>query len=235
MPFVERDAQNKIKAIYGTSHPQAQEYLPDDDAEVLAFRGEDLVGIKLIKTIAIDTLRDAKKLLPILTEGEQVDAGTLSSGAMANELFAYDGKSMAITSITRSGSEATVTFDKNHHLDEEQSFSISGAGEAEYNDDFAAETIVDKKIVTITVAGTPATPATGTITALVKDYPWIDYLNNTVFWSAPKFKAIHRDTTKYERDCVKRGRVLKNLVLAAADVAAVDAIDITAGWPDTGI
>ncbi|MEE8206855.1 MAG: hypothetical protein V3T82_07890, partial [Nitrospinaceae bacterium] len=38
---------------------------------------------------AINALRDAKKNLPILSEGYQVDPGTLSTGAMAVEIFAY--------------------------------------------------------------------------------------------------------------------------------------------------
>lgn len=194
----------------------------------------DLAIVKAGILFSIDELRERKKTLPILTEGEQVDAGTLSSGAMANELFAYDGKTMMINSITLSGSTATVIFNKNHHLDEGQSFEISGANETEFNNEFVA-TIVDKKIATITVPGAPLTPATGTITALTKDYPWIDHLNNTVFWSASKFKAIHRDTTKYERDCVKHGRNLKDDVLDAITVAEVNAIDVNAGWPDTGI
>lgn len=38
MPYVERDGSNNIKGLYANEQPgYAEEYLPDDDPEVLAF------------------------------------------------------------------------------------------------------------------------------------------------------------------------------------------------------
>lgn len=194
----------------------------------------NLAEAKARKILIVDNLRDQKKTLPVATEGEIVDAGTLSSGAMANELFAFDGKSMVINSITRSGSVASVTFAKNHHLDTGQMVAISGSDQIEYNGDFII-TETGKKTLDFTVAGTPVSPATGTISALTKTYEWIDNLNNKVFWSATKFKAIHRDTTKYERDCVKHARDIKDDCLTSLTLAELDAIDVNTGWPETGV
>lgn len=244
------DAQGKYLGGFGTVviEGEVQDHLdvPEGAIEVPTAPGHasqtwngsiweyPLQYAKDAKKAEIDTLRDQKKQLPILSEGYQVDPDSLSTGAMANELFAYDGKSMAIDSITRSGSTASVTFAKNHHLQTGQSLSPAGADQSEYNGDFVA-TVTGKKTLDITVSGTPATPATGTITALPKDLPWIDNLNNMVFWAAGTFKAIHRDATKYDRDCVRHGRSLKDQVLAATTVAEIEAINITVGWPDTGL
>lgn len=38
MPYVERDPSNSIKGLYANAQPgYAEEYLPEDDPEVLAF------------------------------------------------------------------------------------------------------------------------------------------------------------------------------------------------------
>ncbi len=73
---------------------------------------------------------------------------------------------VSIASITRSGSTATVTlsstpFSPYVNGDEVE---IMGADQSEYNGSFIL-TYVSDTVFTYTVAGTPATPATGTITA----------------------------------------------------------------------
>jgi hypothetical protein len=73
------------------------------------------------------------------------------------------GWTASVTSITRSGSTATVTTAGNHGLVTGNSTTIAGAGQAEYNGTFTV-TVVSATVFTITVSGTPATPATGTIT-----------------------------------------------------------------------
>lgn len=78
--------------------------------------------------------------------------------------------SQTVTSITRSGSVATVTKTA-HGYNADQRIVHSGAGESEYNIDTAI-TVVDANTYTYTVAGTPATPATGTITAKVAGAGW---------------------------------------------------------------
>ncbi|MGD9276259.1 MAG: baseplate J/gp47 family protein [Candidatus Pacearchaeota archaeon] len=66
--------------------------------------------------------------------------------------------------ITRSGIIATVTTSINHKLAPNISVTIAGANESEYNGTF---TILEttENTFTYTVSGSPATPATGTITA----------------------------------------------------------------------
>lgn len=69
------------------------------------------------------------------------------------------------TSITRSGSTATVTIPagRTNWFGDKDRATIAGAAEAEYNGTYEI-TRVDDTHFTYTVSGTPATPATGTIT-----------------------------------------------------------------------
>lgn len=73
--------------------------------------------------------------------------------------------SYAVTSITRSGSTATVTTTTTNTLETGNTVVISGADQAEYNGTFTITVTVAGSEFTYTVTGTPATPATGTITA----------------------------------------------------------------------
>lgn len=66
-------------------------------------------------------------------------------------------------SITRSGATATVTHTA-HGLDSGEKVTIRGANEQEYNGIFTI-TVTGANSYTYTVSGTPATPATGTITS----------------------------------------------------------------------
>ncbi|HEV8379411.1 MAG TPA: lamin tail domain-containing protein, partial [Tepidisphaeraceae bacterium] len=68
-----------------------------------------------------------------------------------------------VVSITRSGSTATVTLPL-HGYDTGDLIQISGATQAAYNGQFTV-TNYTPNTFTYTVAGSPATPATGTITA----------------------------------------------------------------------
>ena len=65
--------------------------------------------------------------------------------------------------ITRSGSTATVTHTA-HGIPDGKKVAIRGANQDEYNGVFAI-TVTGANSYTYTVSGTPATPATGTITA----------------------------------------------------------------------
>lgn len=67
----------------------------------------------------------------------------------------------AVTSITRSGSLATVNL-ASHGYVQGNAVRISGADQAEYNGDFLIRSSTGGTF-TISVAGSPATPATGTI------------------------------------------------------------------------
>lgn len=71
---------------------------------------------------------------------------------------------ISVTSITRSGATATATI-ANHSFVVGQRIMIVGATQPEYNGFFSVATITTSTF-TFTVTGTPATPATGTITVL---------------------------------------------------------------------
>jgi len=67
--------------------------------------------------------------------------------------------------ITRSGATATVTTSVNHTLSTGMSVTIAGATQTDYNGTYTI-TVTGATTFTYTVANSPATPATGTITAV---------------------------------------------------------------------
>lgn len=73
------------------------------------------------------------------------------------------GADLAVTSITRSGTTATVTTDANHGYSSNDYVAIEGAAETDYNGDYQI-TVTGDDTFTYEVANSPATPATGTIT-----------------------------------------------------------------------
>ena len=75
----------------------------------------------------------------------------------------YSGSGLSVTSITRSGSTATVTTANNHNLAAGTTVTIAGASQAEYNIT-ATISNVTANTFDYEVTGTPATPATGTVT-----------------------------------------------------------------------
>jgi hypothetical protein len=78
------------------------------------------------------------------------------------------GNDFAVDSITRVSATATVTTAAAHGLANGEQVNIRGADEAEYNGDFAV-TVTSATEFTVTVSGSPASPATGTI--LMNDGP----------------------------------------------------------------
>lgn len=72
--------------------------------------------------------------------------------------------SVSVTSITRIGATATVTTATNHGYSSTNRVNIRGANEAAYDGDFTI-TVTGLNTFTYAVAGTPTTPATGTIYA----------------------------------------------------------------------
>jgi hypothetical protein len=73
------------------------------------------------------------------------------------------GTDVAVTSITRASTTATVTATA-HGFTTGDQVNIRGAAETDYNGDFIV-TVTDANTFTYTVSGSPATPATGTIIA----------------------------------------------------------------------
>ena len=94
-------------------------------------------------------------------EAWKYDGTTLSKITDAD----YPGWSVVTpTSITRSGSTTTVTLPAAVNWQSGSSVTIAGAAQAEYNGTFVIN-VTDSTHFTYQVTGTPATPATGTITA----------------------------------------------------------------------
>lgn len=95
-------------------------------------------------------------------------AGSLISVLDAVLVNGYNSQSSL--SIARSSSTATVT-KTSHGYREGQILTISGANEAEYNGSFRIGNVTANTF-TYTVSGTPATPATGSISAIVAPAGW---------------------------------------------------------------
>lgn len=88
-----------------------------------------------------------------------------------------------ISSITRSSSTATVTTGSAHGLTTGDNVLIAGAAQTEYNGSFTV-TVTSTTQFTYTVSGTPASPATGTITGYSAEdntVPGVAYLDGFIF------------------------------------------------------
>ena len=99
-------------------------------------------------------------IIPISTNLQNSDGSiyiTTAAGTIANNVI-------SVTSLTRSGVTATVVTASAHSLASNVAVTIAGADQTEYNG-VQTITIVNTTTFTYVVAGTPATPATGTITA----------------------------------------------------------------------
>lgn len=83
--------------------------------------------------------------------------------AVLDQILVNGTSGISISSITRSGSTATVTTSSNHNLCTSAWMTIAGADQSEYNGDKQI-IVTGNNTFTMTVSGTPATPATGTIT-----------------------------------------------------------------------
>lgn len=86
--------------------------------------------------------------------------------------------SQTVTSITRTGTTATVTVPTAHLLKDDTFIRISGANETDYNGTFAI-TVTGANTFTYQVANSPATPATGTITSKVAPADWTKPFSGT--------------------------------------------------------
>lgn len=115
---------------------------------------------------------------PVKAEGYVVFTGTASTTiANATAIQKADGtqyetqasatisaQTIGITTLTRSGSTATATTTANHNLATGVSVTIAGASQSDYNIT-ATINVISNTQFTYTISGTPASPATGTITA----------------------------------------------------------------------
>lgn len=88
----------------------------------------------------------------------------------------------AVTSITRSGTTATVTTSAATNIPNGSTVTMAGASQSDYNGDKVV-TVTGPTTFTFTVANSPATPATGTITATggITTVPGIVFLDGYFF------------------------------------------------------
>jgi hypothetical protein len=130
----------------------------DDVAKAESFAGDtNYRCFYITNTHATDPFLDT---IPIILT--QPSVGVLSLGA--DPAGVGDGVTRSVSSITRSGSVATVTTAAAHGYASDQSVAISGAVETQYNGTFTI-TVTGTDTFTYAVTGTPTTPATGTILA----------------------------------------------------------------------
>jgi hypothetical protein len=107
-------------------------------------------------------------------------ANTNAAGALIAILDAclVNGYGSQTVGITSTGGVATVTTPVAHALKDGTFMRISGANESAYNGDFAI-TVTGATTFTYAVTGSPASPATGTITSKVAPADWTKPFSTT--------------------------------------------------------
>lgn len=90
------------------------------------------------------------------TSGNGIEYETTTGNSVILQTF-------SVSSIVRQGSTAVVTTLSEHQLATGQSITVAGADQSEYNGTFTI-TVTALNEFQYTITGTPATPATGTIT-----------------------------------------------------------------------
>lgn len=78
----------------------------------------------------------------------------------------YPGYHTYSTTLTSSSTTATATVAAGHSLSVNDSVTIAGSDQTEYNGTYTVKTVADSTHFTYTFAGSATTPATGTITAI---------------------------------------------------------------------
>jgi len=84
----------------------------------------------------------------------------------------------AVSSVTRSGNTATVTLGSSHGLKHKTSITLAAADQSDYNGTFVVTPTTATEF-TYTIANSPATPATGSITATVTPAGWAKAFSGT--------------------------------------------------------
>lgn len=137
-----------------------------DDTAIVQFGevagGTDLEADEDLRTRIIDVYQNP---IAHFNENDIINQAKKVAGVTRVFVFASGetfGDNISVTSITRDGSVATVTTATNHGLEQCMFATISGAVETDYNIK-ARVLVIDDTTFTYIVAGTPTTPATGTI------------------------------------------------------------------------
>lgn len=105
-------------------------------------------------------------------------SGTAGALLGVLDVLVNGGSTQSVTSITRSGSTATATKTA-HGLRDGVRVVVAGADQPEYNVNDVAITVTSADTFTFPVTGTPATPATGTITVKMAGAGWTKPFSGT--------------------------------------------------------
>ncbi len=155
---------NRTFEFYKALSQTALQQLPDTATGEFLARWAAIWGVVRLAATQATGLLHAFTTLATL-----IDAGTIFK--VGDKAYTVDSVTTAgvpadnsIVSITRSGSVATVTTTADHLFASNALITINGANESEYNLVDPAITVTGDRTFTYEVAGTPVTPATGTIT-----------------------------------------------------------------------
>ncbi len=162
---------NRIFDFYLQLKEAIKQSFPDTATGVELERWAAIWGItRIAATVATGNVvagGTATTNIPIGTVFVTSDGGTYTSTLTV----VIAANSISVSSITRSGSIATVTTVSNHNLANNILVTISGANETEYNVTDTEITVTGLDTFTYQVTGAPATPATGTILADFNSIP----------------------------------------------------------------
>lgn len=132
-------------------------------ASVTAYDSDDTASTVATSVYRVDTLSRPSRLS--LKTGQVWPTDLRSEGGLVVRFTAgYSGTAATVSSITRSGTTATVTTSAAHGYATGQRVTLAGADQADYNGTFEI-TVTGASTFTVTVSGSPATPATGVLTA----------------------------------------------------------------------
>jgi len=118
-------------------------------------------GASTVNTIKYRRGIDARELFNSANNNSKCDWYPTSGGV--DVTGGYQTLSFGITGLTRDSSTATAITYGAHGLSNGQILAVSGANQTEYNGN-ATITVANSTAFTYTVSGSPASPATGTVT-----------------------------------------------------------------------
>jgi hypothetical protein len=121
---------------------------------------------------ALVTLAQAKDHLRVTGDASnsEIDAKVLEASAIILDYL--KGRSLVVSTLTRSGAVATVTTATPHGVTSADLVVLRGADQPEYNGSFVA-TVTSTTVLTVPVTGSPDTPATGVL-MLRAEQAWTD-------------------------------------------------------------
>lgn len=178
-PYLKNSLINAL--IVGSANRNFDFYLQLEEA-IKQSRPDTATGVDLERWAAIWGIT---RIAATVATGNIVAGGTATTNIPISTVFVTsDGdtytstltvviaaNSISVSSITRSGSTATVTTVSDHNLSNNIPVTISGANETEYNVTDASIIVTGSDTFTYQVTGAPATPATGTILADFNSIP----------------------------------------------------------------